>query len=195
MKAFRGAFLKGLQRLYRNDQLVLRGVNGHLFAPAAFEAWIQELETKTWILHAEPVTRGHESDQTPAEAAQQTLSYLARYANGVALSNERLIAIEGEDVVFSYKDRSDHNRKKTARVPGVKFLQLFLQHVLPQGLRHIRHYGFLAQNKRGKMLPQLVVSCWLVVVGKAGAVLTRRAFYVGQRDYSPPTTNYQPPTN
>lgn len=153
MEAFRGAFLKGLQRLYREDQLVLRGVNGHLFAPAAFAAWIQELETKTWVLHAEPVTRGHESDQTPAEAAQQTLSYLARYANGVALSHERLIAIEGEDVLFSYKDRRDHNRRKTARVPGVKFLELFLQHVLPQGLRHIRHYGFLAQNKRGKMLP------------------------------------------
>jgi hypothetical protein len=152
-KAFRFAFLEGLKRLYREDKLVLRSVNGHLFAPAAFDAWIQELATKTWVLYAKPVTWGHESDQTPAESEQQTLSYLARYANGVALSNERLIAIEGEDVLFSYKNRRDNNRRKTARVPGVEFLTRFLLHVLPQGLRHIRHYGYLAPNNRGTQLP------------------------------------------
>ena len=58
-EAFRFEFLEGLKRLYRDNKLVLRGVNGHLFAPAAFDAWIQELETKTWVLYAEPVKRGH----------------------------------------------------------------------------------------------------------------------------------------
>jgi hypothetical protein len=69
------------------------------------------------------------------------------------LSNQRPLAIEDDHVVFSDKDRRDDGRRKTARVPGVEFLDRFLLHVLPQGLRHIRHYGFLSPNKRGTLLP------------------------------------------
>ncbi len=152
---FRFEFLAGLQRTYDNGTFVLRGRHGHLFAPAAFAAWIEELKAKTWNLHAEAVDLGHETDQTPAEAAQRTLGYLARYASGVALSHERLIAIAGDEVEFSYKDYRDHGRRKVARLEGVEFLERFLWHVLPPGLRHIRHYGFLAPNKRGEQLPRI----------------------------------------
>ena len=40
------------------------------------------------------------------EAAKRTVAYLARYANRVAISNSRLIAIEGDQVLFAYKDCS-----------------------------------------------------------------------------------------
>jgi hypothetical protein len=64
----------GVPRAFVSEEhAVLRGANGYLFAPAAFNAWIQELQTKTWILHAEPVNLGHEREQTHAEAAEQTL--------------------------------------------------------------------------------------------------------------------------
>jgi len=107
-----------------------------------------------WNVHAESVTLGRDH-QTPEEAAERTLGYLARYASGVALSNQRLLAIEGDDVVFTYKDYRDRGRRKTARVPGVELLDRFLLHVLPPGLRHIRHYGFLAPNRRSKRLPTI----------------------------------------
>ena len=44
----------------------------------------------------------------PEEAARCTLGYLAAYANGVALRNDRLIAIEDDHVVFWYKDHRAH---------------------------------------------------------------------------------------
>ena len=155
VEEFRERFLAGLQRAYDEGTLVLRGVHGHLFAPHAFAAWMQALQAKTWNLHAEPVTRGHETDQTPREAAEQTLAYLARYACGVALSNHRLRAIDGDEVVFTYKDYRDHGRTKLARLDGRELLDRFLLHILPQGLRHIRHYGFLSQNQRTEKLPRI----------------------------------------
>ena len=150
---FRTRFLAGLERAYDDGTLVLRGRHGHLFAPAAFAAWIEGLKTTFWNLHAEPVDVGRAAEQTPEEAAERTLGYLARYASGVALRNNRLLAIEGDEVVFSYQDYRDHGRRKQMSLPGVELLERFLQHVLPPQTRHIRHYGFLSPNQRGEKLP------------------------------------------
>ena len=73
----------------------------------------------------------------------------------MALRNDRLIAIEGDKVVFSYQDYRDHGRRKEKRLPGVELLERFLQHVLPPQTRHIRHYGFLSPNQRGEKLPRI----------------------------------------
>ena len=87
------------------------------------------------------------------EAANQTVEYLARYAHHVAISNSRLIAIEGDQVLFSYKDYRDGSQWKTAELHGVEFIGRFLQHVLPQRLRHIRRYGFMGPRVTSKKLP------------------------------------------
>ena len=76
------------------------------------------------------------------EATAKTVDYCA-YANRVAISNSRLMAIEGEEVLFRYKDYRDGDQWKTTRMPGVEFIRRFLLHVLPQGLRHIRRFGFM----------------------------------------------------
>ncbi len=87
------------------------------------------------------------------EAANKTVEYLTRYANRVAISNSRLIAIEGDQVLFSYKDYRDGGQWKTAELHGVEFIGRFLQHVLPQRLRHIRRYGFMSPRVTSKKLP------------------------------------------
>ena len=61
-----------------------------------------------------------------------------RYANRVAISNSRLLGIEGKEVLFRYKDYRDGDQWKTMRMPGVEFIRRFLLHVLPKGMRHIR---------------------------------------------------------
>jgi len=70
----------------------------------------------------------------------------------VAIHNSRLLEIDDENVTFSYKDYRDGGRRKVTSLPGVEFLRRFLTHVLPRGLRHIRHYGFLSQNQRTKKM-------------------------------------------
>ena len=83
------------------------------------------------------------------------MNYLARYANGVAISNSRLVAIEGEEVLFRYKDYKDNDQWKTKRMPGVEFIGRFLQHVLPKGMRHIRRYGFMGPRVHSEKLNQI----------------------------------------
>ena len=77
------------------------------------------------------------------EALVRTVKYLGRYVNRAAISNSRLVAIEGEDVLFCYKDYRDKDQWKTERIPGVEFIGRFLLHLLPKGLRHIRRFGFM----------------------------------------------------
>ena len=60
---------------------------------------------------------GSAGSQDP-EAAAKTIDYLSRYANRVAISNSRLLGIEGEEVLFRYKDYRDGNQRKTMRAAG-----------------------------------------------------------------------------
>jgi hypothetical protein len=77
---------------------------------------------------------------------------LARYTHRVAISNQRLIDMDGEHISFHYKDYADYSPTKTMRLKGVEFLRRFLMHVLPRGFVRIRHYGWLANRKRGENL-------------------------------------------
>jgi hypothetical protein len=70
-----------------------------------------------------------------ADAAARTVEYLARYANRVAISNSRFIAIQGDEVLFRYKDHRDGDQWKTKALPGVEFIRRFLLHVLPLRFR------------------------------------------------------------
>ena len=54
-----------------------------------------------------------------------TGEYLVRYANRVAMSNSRLVSIEGQEVVFRYRDHHDGGTWRTTSLPGVEFLGTF----------------------------------------------------------------------
>ena len=58
-------------------------------------------------------------------------------------------------ISFEYTDRADDFKKKTRRVAGVKFIKLFIQHVLPKRFMKIRNYGFLSSRNKTPMLKKL----------------------------------------
>ena len=101
------------------------------------------------------VHAGHHSS-LPSDARRPELEPLRqaepRWASRVAISNGRLVAIEGDEVLFRYKDYKDGDQWKTARMPGVEFIGRFLQHVLPKGLRHIRRFGFMGPRVHSEKL-------------------------------------------
>jgi Putative transposase len=74
------------------------------------------------------------------------LAYLARYTHRVAISNSRLVALDGRGVTFQYKDyrRNGQARYRTMTLSADEFIRRFLLHVLPKGFHRIRHYGLLA---------------------------------------------------
>lgn len=98
-------------------------------APRGLRRLAGGLSEIDWVIRLRSVW--DRSGPEDRQAANKTVAYLARYANRVAISNSRLIAIEGDQVLFSYKDYRDGGQWKTAEVHGVEFIGRFLQHVLP----------------------------------------------------------------
>ena len=73
----------------------------------------------------------------------------------MALSNDRILGIDGSDVLLRYKDYRDGGRWKTQPIDGVEFLRRFLQHLIPQGMHHIRRYGWMARRASNEKLTWL----------------------------------------
>jgi hypothetical protein len=56
----------------------------------------------------------------------------------------------GAYVAFTWKDRAHGNAIQTETVPGVEFVARYLRHVLPRGLKAVRHYGFCHPAAKAK---------------------------------------------
>src|SRR5690242_20693398 len=82
----------------------------------------------------------------------QVLRYLGRYTHRVAISNHRLIAFDGEQVTFQWKDYAHGSAQKVMTLAATEFLRRFFLHVLPKGFVRIRHFGFLANRFRAQAL-------------------------------------------
>ena len=77
------------------------------------------------------------------QATAKVVQYLANYVGRIALSDSRILDIQGDHVLFQYKDYRDNNQQKTEWIEGVELIHRFLQHLLPPGFRHIRRYGWM----------------------------------------------------
>jgi hypothetical protein len=80
------------------------------------------------------------------------LAYLGRYTHRVAISNNRLVSIEGGQVRFGWKDYRQAGRGQVMTLSASEFLRRFLLHVLPKGLHRIRQYGLLSNRGRAEKL-------------------------------------------
>ena len=53
---------------------------------------------------------------------------------------------------FHWRDSKDHNQIKEMSLDAVEFIRRFLLHVLPSGFVKIRHFGFLSNRNRKRMV-------------------------------------------
>ena len=65
------------------------------------------------------------------------------------------MAIDADQVVFTFRNRRRGDRVETMRLDGVSFLRRFLLHVLPPRLVRIRYYGFLGNRVRSANVAKL----------------------------------------
>jgi hypothetical protein len=142
-RLFRGKFLAALQQAFAGGRLGFHGQQAGLANATAFRRWIAGLRAKEWVVYAKPPL---------GSGPEQVLKYLARYTHRVAISNQRLVAMEGGKVAFQWKDYADGNKPKTMELDAVEFIRRFLLHVLPAGFVRIRHYGFLGNRHRKEKL-------------------------------------------
>ena len=141
-RVFRGKFIEALRRAYRQKRLQFFGASAGLEDAARFESFVHSLFRQDWVVYAKPAMGG----------APQVLRYLGRYTHRVAISNHRLLAIDGDHVTFRWKDYAHGNKKRKMTVGASEFLRRFAQHVLPRGFVRIRHFGFLANAHRTELL-------------------------------------------
>ena len=141
-RVFRGKFIEALRRAYRQKRLQFFGASAGLEDAARFESFVHSLFRQDWVVYAKPAMGG----------APQVLRYLGRYTHRVAISNHRLLAIDGDHVTFRWKDYAHRNKKRKMTLGASEFLRRFVQHVLPRGFVRIRHFGFLANAHRTELL-------------------------------------------
>ena len=110
-----------------------------------FHRQLKQAARKQWVVYSKP----------PFAGAEQVLAYLGRYAYRIALSNDRLVALQDGHVTFRWKDRAHGNAPRLATLDAPTFLRRFLLHLLPRRFVRIRHYGFLATSVRLQTLPRV----------------------------------------
>lgn len=137
-RLFRRLFLERLHAAFRAGHLRFAGQLESLRQTAAFRAYLAPAAQAEWVVYAKP----------PFGGPRQVLNYLGRYTHRVAISNNRLLTMDGERVTFAWKDYRHAAAQRTMTLDAGEFIRRFLLHVLPNGLQHIRHYGFLANRHR-----------------------------------------------
>jgi hypothetical protein len=133
--AFKGRFLDSLKRaLRKKNELVL------------FNAAVQQAYKTKWVVHCEPSLAG----------ANHVVKYLGQYTHRIAITNQRILNIEGGKVTFIAKDYRDNAAKKLVTLNGIEFLRRFTMHILPRKFVKIRRFGIYNHTTKRNLALQFV---------------------------------------
>jgi hypothetical protein len=143
-RLFRRRFLEELATAHRSGRLQFFAEHAALSDAPAFAQWLAPLRQCEWVVYA----------KRPFAGPAAVLAYLSRYTHRVAISNQRLLALDERGVTFRWKDyrATGKTRHKTMTLATDEFIRRFLLHVLPGGFHRIRHYGLLANGGRREHL-------------------------------------------
>lgn len=126
-------YLKHLQAAFRQHLYQLLKEQDWPVDPAVWD--------KQWGVHIQPAGNG-----------ASALKYLAAYVARTAIRDSRLVKVGDQSVTFRWKNRDRGNRMQLLTLPGIQFVERYLRHVLPKGLRSIRYYGFCHPAARARRL-------------------------------------------
>ncbi len=129
---FRKEMLHGLFKLFDEGGLEFRGKESGLTESWAFKRLMGKMWKKKWVVDVEAPPSG--------ARPEQALKYLARYAQGVAISDQRMVSSRGESVTFRTREG------KCLSLPSEEFVRRYLLHVLPWGFNKVRYYGLYASR-------------------------------------------------
>jgi hypothetical protein len=139
-RMFRGKFVAALKAGRAQDTLsAATGLDAD-----SWRALLARLHAHEWVVYA----------KQPLGGPAQVLEYLGRYTHRVAISNERIVAVDDHAVRFRVRAATSGQTKRTLAVPAATFIDRFLLHVLPAGFKRIRHYGILGPAGKATKLAQ-----------------------------------------
>lgn len=140
-RMFRGKYLFYLNELYKRNKLKFPGKIKGLQSKEIFYEFKDSLYKKEWIVYS----------KAPFSSAEYVLQYLGRYTHRVAISNNRIIKVDNEKIIFKWRDYKDKSKEKIMSLKPEEFIRRFSMHILPDRFVKIRHYGILGnRNKKLK---------------------------------------------
>jgi hypothetical protein len=163
-QVFRAKFLEKLRA--RESLLKIPPSFGYLKNPGGFQDFLDSVWREAWVVYT----------KQPFNGAEQVIEYLARYVHRVAISNQRIVKVEGDQVSFKYRDRKDGNQEKLETLPVHEFLRRFMLHAVPKGFQRIRYHGFLANRSKEKSVQRIYDSLQLKRVFQILVPITARDF-------------------
>ena len=140
-RKFRGKYLFYLNELYKKNKLKFPKSISEFQFKELFNEFKDSLYKKEWIVYS----------KAPFSSAEYVLKYLGRYTHRVAISDNRIIKVDKEKIVFKWRDYKDKNKEKIMSLNPREFIRRFSMHILPDRFVKIRHYGILGnRNKKLK---------------------------------------------
>jgi predicted Zn-ribbon and HTH transcriptional regulator len=136
-RVFRAKFLDSVKK--NQSKLLFAGQIVPLANAESFGVLLDGLRKKPWVVYA----------KKPFSSPAHVLDYLGRYTHRVALSNDRIWSLQNGEVSFTYRDRKNQDRRKLMTLGAEEFIRRFLLHVIPKGFMRVRHFGFLANHRKG----------------------------------------------
>lgn len=141
-KVFRGKYMEELKSLWEQGKLRFYGSSQKFGNRYEFKSLLDQCYAKDWVPHCKKTFNG----------AQSVIKYLGKYTHRIAVSNHRIISMDGSTVTFSVKDYRNEGRWKELTISGVEFIRRFLMHVPPRRFVRIRHYGLLCNRSKSRNL-------------------------------------------
>jgi hypothetical protein len=137
-KVFKAKMLEALREAYDKGEFKFIGKIENLSSYAIFNELLVTIGSKSWVVYS----------KKPFAGPEQVLNYLGKYTHRIAISNYRLIKLEGEKVYFKVRDNANKGESKILCLNVKEFLRRFLMHVLPKVFVRLRHFGLLGNRYR-----------------------------------------------
>lgn len=134
---FRGKLLSSLRKSCDRDELFGNS--------ASYKKALYGAARKPFVVYA----------KKPFGSPAQVIKYLGRYAHRVGISEQRIVSIDEKNVCFTWLHRAGGHKRKKMTLTHAEFIDQFLMHLLPRGMRKIRYFGYMSNRNRQQSIDQV----------------------------------------
>jgi len=143
MKMWRMRVVRLFRKAAKANKLILPAPMQTLYPTyKKLNKWLDKQYKKYWRVKC----------SRPSKSHKHNVDYLGQYTKRPPIASSRILSYNGTTVSFRYFDHKE-KRYKTRHCSSFLFIRLWIQHLPDKGFRMIRYYGFLANQKRAKLLP------------------------------------------
>ena len=171
---FKRYYLDELKCLHESEKLSYTGGAQDLRNQYEFKSLLDKLYAMDWVVYSKRTFKG----------AQEVFKYLGKYTHRIAISNNRILSMDSENVTFSAKDYRIDGKYRPMTITGEKFVSRFLLHILPKGFVRIRYYGLLACRCKAQKITlcRNLIGCQQYISNLKGKTVAEKIKILYNRD-------------